>query len=480
MLAGLFLLAAGSEEGFSDADKAAIEAVTNAGSAALHAEIESSPVNLGPSLLQDTRIAEGLSRTANGPPPEGELDLPEVLDEVANETLLANYPLMSVAFVDKTGQLVASTGMDKTLFEKVLALPELTGAAGATRFSATLGGRLHAVQVSHKTGDGSGRRLVAIQAVNLGGNSLLRKVLGTNPAGLVRGGAVVGEPMGGAAPADLLKLMSENADNIPPGEGASKVFVIGEGPNTRIGAIARVPGPAGRGDNPTLLGVLSLNSLGVVDRDLASALRGAQSTNMGKVPWPIIGGFLLVALALGWYLPHMESVAPMRRLSAEFQGVVEGSQHQIFHDTYKGPVRDVARAAVNAQEAVRVAVEEEFAAAGMERHEEEDEDEAPVSRPRASRPREEASESPSAIELPGLTDGPEAKIESHSHDAAAPSTPKEASAEDKAELDAAGSELSADLGFNAGSTPFNAPAEDAPSLQVESPLAAPTDRKSVV
>lgn len=476
LLAGLYLLAAGSDEGFSDADKAAIEAVTNAGSAALHAEIESSPVTLGPSLLQDTRIQEALQRSAEGEVPEGELDLPQVLSEVANESLLADYPLMSVAFMDKNGQIVARTGMDEPLFDEVAALPDVSRIDGASRFSATLGGRLHAVQVSRKTSDGSGRRLVAIQAVNLGGNSLLRKVLGTNPAGLVRDGKVVGEPMGNASPDDLTQLIADNQDSIPPGEGASKVFSIGEGANQRIGAIARVPGPAGKGKNPTLLAVLSLNTLGVVDRDLASALKSAQQTNMDKVPWPIIGGFLLVALVLGWYLPHMEGVAPLRRLSGEFQGVVAGTQHQIFHDTYKGPVRDVARAAVNAQEAVRIAVEEEFAAAGVEpAYVPEDSEPAPKPAPK---PKRRAADPPSAIELPGLAEeGPEANIESHSHDEGVLPPPSRTGdvPDDVEGLDAAGSALSADLGFNASAPPLNAPSDDAAGLLADEEPAAPAD-----
>ncbi len=472
MLAGLFLLAAGEEEGFSDAEKAAVEAVTNAGSAALHAEIESSPVGIAPSLLNDSEIKAALEHAAQEPP-DPEFDFAQTFDEIANGGILQDHPLMSMAFIDRSGQLIGTTGMDKALFDEVVGLPEVTATDGEARFSATLSGRLHAVQVSRKLADGSGRRLVAIQAVNLGGNSLLRKVLGTYPAGLVRDGQVVGEPMGGANPEDLKALVLDNQDSIPPGEGASQVFELGSGANTRIGAVSRVPGPAGKGKSPTVLAVLSLNTLGVVDRDLASALQSAQTRNMNKVPWPIIGGFLLVALVLGWYLPHMEGVAPLKRLAGEFQGFVAGTQHQIFHDTYKGAVRDVARSAVNAQEAVRIAVEDEFAAMDGD---EEAGAPAPVaptpSRARKARPAPaDDPQEPSAIELPSLQDGPDAEIDSHSHaENPRQRVPARASeAKEDPNFDAASSAISADLGLSAAAPAFNAPEDGAASLLADDP-----------
>ena len=460
MLAGLFLLAAGTNQGFSDADKSAIEAVTNAGTAALHAEIESSPVTLGPSLLGDTRMQEALAPSAEAPA-EGEVPLQQTLYEVANETLLKDYPLMSVAFIDGQNQVLARTGMDEGLFDEVVGITELRDADGEARFSATLGGRLHAVQVSRKVDENSDRRLVAIQAVNLRGNSLLRRVLGTNPAGLVRGGAIVGEPMGGASPEDLKALVAEHEKDVPPAEGASKVFELGQGANTRIGSISRVPGPAGKGDTPTYLAVLSLNTLGVVDRDLASALKGAQAEGMSHVPWPIIGGFFLIALVMGWYLPRMEAIAPLKRLAGEFVAMAEGRQHQIFHDTYRGAIRDVARASVVAQEHQRVAIEAELIGDGDEETEH-----TPVPRRRRglstrSRPvvRDEPESPPDAIELPGGGggSGPAAEIESHSH--ATPNEPPPSSApapaidedSDAISLGAAG------LGFSDDSAPFNAP-----------------------
>lgn len=447
MLAGLYMLAAGTDEGFSEADKSAVEAVTNAGTAALHAEIESSPVTLGPSLLQDSRIKQALSGT---PVTEGEEppNLQDVLYEVANETLLKDYPLMSVAFIDKQAAVVAKTGMYETLFDELVALEDLKNSSGEVRFSATLGGKLYAVQVSRTETGAQGRRLVAIQALDLGGNSLLRRVLGTYPAGIVRDGEVVGDPMGNANPADLVALVTENIKAIPTSD-ASKVFTLGEGPNQRIGSISRVPGPAGKGKSPSYLAVLSLNTLGVVDRDLASALKTAKATGMSKVPWPLVGGFFVIALAFAIYLPHMESIAPMRRLAAEFNGIVEGSQHQVFHDTYRGELRNVARAAVNAQEAVRIAVEDEYAnvadnggyggsvaAPSDSDYPADDQDDSEL-------------DDPGAIDLPSM-DPSSGAIESHSHSEPEPQ-PEPDDEPPPPAFNAGDDDISADeLGFGGG------------------------------
>lgn len=487
MLAGLYMLASGTEQGFTDADRSAIEAVTNAGTAALHAEIESSPVTLGPSLLQDSRLQASVTATANGPVPEGELTLQDTLYEVANETLLKDYSLMSVAFVDKQAQVVAKTGMYEGLFAELVLLDEVKNSDGEARFSATLGGKLHAVQISRNEAGPQGRRLIAIQAVDLGGNSLLRRVLGTYPAGIVRDGELVGDAMGGARPADLVQLVTDNIKEVPPSD-ASKVFELGSGPDTRIGSISRVPGPAGKGSKPSYLAVLSLHSLGIVDRDLASALKASKALGLPKVPWPLVGGFLAIALAFAIYLPHMESTAPMRRLAAEFNGIVEGSQHQVFHDTYKGELRNVARAAVNAQEAMRMNWEDEYTGSGEPGGDYEDEQarelelESPAHRDEPSRPAE-----PAAIELPSMGGDPELESHSHEDERAQPGPSRHGKVDEKVPgFEDASSAISADLGFGGGSESlpeaFNAPVENAAEalLATEKPKpkpAAPADPK---
>ena len=113
-LAGMFLLSIGNAGGFSDADRAAIRAVTEAGLAALRAEIESSSVQRAPALLTDARLKEALDR----PPPKrgSEVDVDEpplqkVLADISEETLLGDNPQMTVGLVDGTGNLLAANGI---------------------------------------------------------------------------------------------------------------------------------------------------------------------------------------------------------------------------------------------------------------------------------------------------------------------------------------------------------------------------------
>lgn len=361
-LAGMFLLSVGSSGGFTDSDRTAIRAVTEAGLAAFEADIQSSPVGLGPSLLTDSRLKAALELEPDAEPPEG-LDLQGTLALVANEGLLDDYPLMSVALVDRTSSVVAKTGLDEGMFDQLLALAAFTTVQASNDeglFSATLGGKLFAVKVSRPDASSSARRLVALHAVDLGGGSFLRRVLGTsNPAGLVRDGEPLGEVIGGANPSELVALVTQHLESAPP-QGASQVFEIGEGSGKRLGALGRVPGPAGKGSNGTIFAVLSLNTEGATQKDLAEALSEAMNTSTDKVSWPLILGLLLVSLVLSFYLPHLEASAPLRRLAGEFRGLAQGTQAQIFHDTYGGPVAQVARAAAQAQEALRLQWEAEL------------------------------------------------------------------------------------------------------------------------
>ena len=428
-LAGMFLLSVGSSGGFTESDRTAIRAVTEAGLAAFEADIQSSPASLGPSLLTDSRLKEVMERE---PDDEGEgLDLQGTLILVANDGLLEEHPLMSVALIDKAGAIAAKTGLDEGVFDELTKLGAFTTAQAsndAALFSATLGGKLFAVKVSRPETGAQGRRLVAVQPVDLGGGSFLRRVLGTsNPAGLVRDGELLGEAIGGANPSELQTLVTNHLADTPP-EGSSQVFEVGEGGNKRLGALGRVPGPAGKGEHGTLFAVLSLNTEGATQRDLAQALSDAMDKGMGQVSWPLILGLLVVSLALSFYLPHLESAAPLRRLTAEFLGMAQGSQHQIFHDTYGGQIGQLARAAVQAQEGLRAQWEAEMD--GEAFTDEDVEEERPrvtrrtrsvratrssrrAGRTRRSEPVKEESEAPAAIELPDAPD--DAVLEGTSH-----------------------------------------------------------------
>jgi hypothetical protein len=365
-LAGMYLLSTGSAGGFTDADKTAVRAVTEAGMAALVSDINSSPVSLGPSLLSDTRLKEGLAGPVVVPEDDVEtMSLQDVLDEVANESLLNEHPRMSMAIVDKSGTILARTGLSPELFDELTKLPAFSTALdnneAAPLLSATIGSKLHAVKLSRGIVEAHDRRLVTIAPVELGGGSFFRRVVGTqNPAGLVRDGAVVGDVIGSAKADELTAFVAQSMSNVPS-EGASSVFQIGEGADARIGAAARVPGTAGKGQSGTFFVVLSSHTLGSTHQDMASALRLAlDSGGLAQLNWPLVAGLLVISLGLTFYLPHIEFKTPMRRLASEFHAITEARQHELHHDTYGGEFGLLARSATTAMEALRVSWENEL------------------------------------------------------------------------------------------------------------------------
>lgn len=359
-LAGMYLLSTGSSGGFDEADEAAVRAITEAGMAALASDINASPVSLGPSVLGDTRLKEALERPAVGDEEEG--SLVEIFDTVAYESLLNQNPLMSMAVVDKSGNILARAGFDKELFDQAVKAP---GVSDSLTFdedrliSASLGGKLHAVKVSRPLAQN--RRLVTIQAVELGGGSFFRRVVGTeNPAGLVQDGAIFGEAIGSAKTEELTGWLGEHLKDVPP-EGASQAFQLGKGPNARLGAAARVPGPAGKGQAGLVFVVLSGKTLSSTKTDMQTALKVALAKGgLGPTGWGLVAGLLIISLVLTFYLPFLEYNTPLRRLMSEFNGITEGKQHEINHDRYGGEVGRVGKAAQLAMEALRVSWEEEM------------------------------------------------------------------------------------------------------------------------
>lgn len=366
-LAGMYLLSTGSSGGFTTADETAVRAVTEAGMAALQSDINSSPVSLGPSLMADTRLKEALDGPAVPPPgPDGlqEPTLQDIFWQVANESLLNEYPRMSMAIVDKGGTILArAEPLEQGLFDEFVKMPiaqTVLASEEAELLSATLGGKLHAVKLSRPLPDGTQRRLVTIHAVELGGGSFFRRVVGESLGGLVRDGKVLGDPIGGAKPEELVAFTTQHMDSIPP-EGASSVFTVGEGANARLGSATRVPGPAGKGKAGTLFVVLSTNTLGSTQQDMVTALKLAlDSGGLAQLNWVLVLGLLVISLGLTFYLPTIEYNGPLRRLTAEFNGITEGRQHELYHDTYGGELGRLARAATTAMEALRASWENEL------------------------------------------------------------------------------------------------------------------------
>ncbi len=357
-LGGMFLLATGSPKGFTEADRTAVEAVAEAGLAALSADIESSPASLGPSLLNDSRLRMALEESLRDVPNPASPDLQTALSAVAGDTLLDSHNKMSVALIDKDGTIIARTGMSDQHFDELVEIPAFKKAQSAEQdsrpFSVTLNGHLHAVKVSAPEISTAQRRLVAINPVELGAGSFFRKVIHASPAGIVREGNVVGETIGGAQAKDLAAAVA--ARDLPKNT-VTPAFEVGESTSQRLAAMGRLPGPAGE---TTVFVVLSKNALGSTDTDLAAAVKAAKATGaVSRLPWPVLAALLVLGLMVSLYLPHLESARPLSRLKNEFLGLATGAQHQIFHETYGGKIGEMAQAAAAAIESLRHAMRDE-------------------------------------------------------------------------------------------------------------------------
>ncbi|HEY0134985.1 MAG TPA: MXAN_5187 family protein [Nannocystis sp.] len=355
-LAGMFLLSFGTAGGFTEADRAALQATTEAGVAALAAEIQASPVSRAPAMLQDPSLKLALFPPPV-PPKDGTLmDVPSALSNVANTGLLQDHPQMTVALFDSRGAVIASHGAETEKIVEVSRLPAYANVKQdqEAQFSATLGGSLEVVKVSEALTNGT--RLVAIHPLDLGATSFFRQILGTrSPAALIRGnaplenGTINAQNIGDA----FTKFATEHGKEAPP-VGASVVHRVGEGTGARIGSVGRVPGPAGTGDDGTVLVVLSDKTAAAGQKELLPALREATNNGMTGEHWLALVFVLALSLALALYLPNMEITGPLQRLTAEFNAMRNGTQQQLFYDTYgNGPVGELAKAAHQYHEALR-------------------------------------------------------------------------------------------------------------------------------
>lgn len=382
-LAGMFLLSSNTGGGFSGADHAAVRAITEAGVAALESQLQGSPVQQADSLARDPRLKEALAAEPDPDDPDAlEARLYDAVSEVAEETRVGTGSNMTVAIIDANGAVMAASGV----VEKDL--PQLVASAVFQEapddddilFSITLGEQIHVAKLLRP--DAKGRRLVAVEPLEIGAGSLLRRVLGSShPAGLVRKGQLLGDIIGNQpVTEELIRLAREHASDAP-NEGASKVFTVGEGIDARLGSLGRIPGPAGQGEGGAMLVVLSTSTAAAGQRDMAQALADARGQEDTGLPWPLLGGFLVVTVGLAFYLPGLEGLTPMRRLGREFSAIAQGTQHSIFHDRYGGTAGEVARAAAAAHEALRQAYLAELEI------DEEEPDEPGEARPRTSRGR---------------------------------------------------------------------------------------------
>lgn len=370
-LGGMFLLSRGGSGDFSESDRAALRAVTEAGIASLAAQADASPVRQVAHVLlrDDLRVALMRTPEQEAKLPADQLPLAQVFTEAAEDFRVSNKSDMTLALIDESGSIAAVSGIGEPL------LAELIGSTpyqelpvtDEKQFLLTLGSQINVVQVERS--DARKRRLVAFEPLQIGAGSLLRRVLGTeNPAGIVRNGKLVGDIIGDQPVTQEIERLANDHRDDTPDEGASKVFTLGEGLDARIGAIGRVPGPAGKGKAGSLLVVLSRRTAAAGGRDLTDAIAEARQKGlMSQVNWVLLVFLAVVCSALALFLPALEALGPMRRLAAEFNALARGAQHQIFHDRYGGATAEVARAANAAHEALRAAylaeleIEEEVA-----------------------------------------------------------------------------------------------------------------------
>lgn len=353
-LAGMFLLSAGQSGDFTDADRDAVRAVTEAGVAALTAEISASTVQQVNALVLDDTLREALARDPKAVDDEA-TPLAQVLAEATEALRIRTKSNLTVAVVDGSGKIVASNGLAETSMAEVVATEAFRSIPPTEdgQFSITLGDEIHVAKVTRSVvGD---QRLVGVDKLNLGAGSLLRRVLGSEiPAGIVRDGKLVGEIIGDQPIGDEIEALAAERGSEVPGEGSSSVFAMGSGLDKRIGAMGRIPGPAGKGEHGAILVVMSRETAAASQQDIAAAISEARRKGV-RVNWPILLGLLILSGALAIYLPYLEAIGPLRRLAQEFNALAVGQQHQVFHDRYGGTPGQTARAAAGAYEALRQA-----------------------------------------------------------------------------------------------------------------------------
>ncbi|MCH9685664.1 MAG: hypothetical protein K0V04_29805, partial [Deltaproteobacteria bacterium] len=307
----------------------------------------------------------------------------DALGEIAEEARNRTESNMTVAVVDKTGALLAASGAAaKDLSELVSssAFQEAPANEGVIS-SITLADQLHVARLVKP--DAQGRRLVAVEPLETGADSLLRRVIGSGtPAALIRKGEMLGDIIGDQPVGnELLALAKANHRDVP-NEGASTVFTVGEGINSRIGALGRVPGPGGQGDGGAMLAVISTSTAAAGHRELDQALSQAREQGAtDELNWALLIGLFVVTAGLAFFLPGLEGLTPMRRMTREFQAIAQGTQHSIFHDRYSGAAADLARSAAAAHEALRQAY---LAELEIDEEEEEQSSTGARSRPRAT------------------------------------------------------------------------------------------------
>ena len=354
-LAGMFLVASSHDEDFTDADEAAIRAIAEAGTAALDAQFVRHPVQQTQSILYDARVQANLT-AADDAVEGGQATLGEIIAELTEDLRVRHGDAtLTVALLNREVEIKAANGAAKASLAELLASEAVANLKSDAEvlFSVMLDGKLHVCKVSKA--DGTGHRILGLGELDTGAGSAFRRVLGSSsPAALIRKGKLVGAIIGDQPVTAELEALGKAHVGDTPSVGASKAFQVGTGMDARIGALGRIPGPAGRGDDGLVLAVLSGKTAAAGKKDLATVLRRAREDNgLTTVNLVMLIGLLVVTAGLAVYLPTLEGTGPLGRLTREFHAMAAGAQHGLFHDSYSGPWGDLARSANAAHEGLR-------------------------------------------------------------------------------------------------------------------------------
>lgn len=340
-LTGMLLLAAARQSDFTDAERAALRASTEAGLAALAVEVATSPVREVSRLRSTTTRPEFAPDQAISPETFTALAARQA-DELRK---LASFDgTLGLLAPDFT--LLAVAGRGSGALREALQHPAVRNTAGRddTVLSVVAEDAVHVVALS--ASEPSGHRWIATAPLRTTAGSAFRRAIGEGtPAALVQAGRLVSGPVGEAALVEQLENLAVERQLDTPEAGASAVFFTGAAPSVRLGALGRLPDLAGREPNPVLLVTLSPRVLDPSRTDLFGALANAASHDLPVTALVLLCGLLVLSLALAWFLPALEALQPLRRLQHEVDAVTAGKVRQVRPEHFTGRLSEVVRSA---------------------------------------------------------------------------------------------------------------------------------------
>jgi len=339
MLSSADLPAAAS---FSAADRIAVRATTEAGLAALEAQMHASEARGVDQLVG--REPDRLAKIASEPAQPWVAIQAERLRAPTGASL-------TLALLGPGLQLLAADGPVPPSPEMLQALKGIPLDEGAV-LSVLHERELYVAALSR--GEPSGHRWLALDPLPTGPGTRFQRALGRDTeAALVQGGRLLGEVIGDPSVGEVMENLAVEHQLQTPQAGASEVFTTRSDSERRLGALGRVPGLAGEEPTPVLLVVLSPVALVGEPPRLWAAVAQAAAHPLAPVTLGLLGGLLLLSCTLAWILPQLESTGPLRRLQQELDALARGEQHHLRCEQYGGAPGNVARATARLLETMR-------------------------------------------------------------------------------------------------------------------------------